>query len=390
MRSQTPSGVLTGLALAAAAMLGTGCGNLTIRTWVKVIEDQTTGAVVINGSPSPLERVQGGFFANVQVDTNDVLTGLTGTIALEDIRIAAFNPPPAGIAGTVCAWADPANPTAGDITIDVLGGGGAASVAATLKATTTLTDGFGLPPIILAQDLDLPLGSGLGIEQFLGALTAGSADGLFTTSVDFVGDAVLLGIAAQFQLNLQVTNAGTPPLFDADYLAFCDEFFAEQGSGLFWGVNAKASYLLADKDDAPKPPLAIKLSDVGAVPGDTLRLARVGTFSAVTELRDGTLTDVTGVFSSSNVVRAASERNRIAGAIDAGVDVATGSVKRCVLLIFCSQKPTDIAQDFRIDPQVDVTVPAGAEYLFVAALPPKLFYKDNSGFGFGVSVEVNP
>jgi hypothetical protein len=35
-------------------------------------------------------------------------------------------------------------------------------------------------------------------------------------------------------------------------------------------------------------------------------------------------------------------------------------------------------------------VPAGATHLFVAAKPNLLFYKDNSGFGFGVSVTVNP
>jgi hypothetical protein len=39
---------------------------------------------------------------------------------------------------------------------------------------------------------------------------------------------------------------------------------------------------------------------------------------------------------------------------------------------------------------VDVVVPAGANYLIVAPLSPSYEWKDNSGFGFGVDVTVNP
>ena len=84
-----------------------------------------------------------------------------------------------------------------------------------------------------------------------------------------------------------------------------------------------------------------------------------------------------------------SQRARIPGALDAGSDVGTKTYLEC-FLIFCTSKPSDIAQDFRIDPAVNVVVPAGAQYLFVAPLAPSQKWGDNSGFGFGVNVEVNP
>ena len=273
--------------------------------------------------------------------------------------------------------------------LDILGGGGSAELTINLLATTTLNQTFNLPPIALAQDVVFELGSGLGIDQFLAAALDGSPDGLFATSAAFVGDAEILGFPAQFQLDLEVTNEGTPPLFDADLLAFCGQYFEEQGRDLFWNVNSKGSYLLADQNDDPQAPTVIALADIGAAPGDVLKLGRVGTFSATTELKDGTLTGLTGVFSGSSQLRGDGERNRIVNAIDAGTNVSTGKVLSC-FFIFCSLKSTDIPEDFRIDPSVNVTVPPGATHLFVAPLPQKLFYKDNSGFGFGVSVEVNP
>jgi hypothetical protein len=39
---------------------------------------------------------------------------------------------------------------------------------------------------------------------------------------------------------------------------------------------------------------------------------------------------------------------------------------------------------------VNVTVPSGANFLIVAPLAPSQKWDDDSGFGFGVSVEVNP
>jgi hypothetical protein len=386
MRSQKPWKALLGVSLLAASVLTTGCGDLTIRTWVKVIEDQSAGNIHFLDQDFPLERVQGGFYGNVRVSTRNLLEPLEGTIVLEDVRIAADNPT---LAGTVCTWGNPALPSGGTVELDVLGGGGSAELTINLLATTTLNQTFNLPPLALAQDVVFELGTGLGIDQFLAAALDGSPDGLFATSAAFVGDAEILGFPAQFQLDLEVTNEGSPPLFDADLLAFCGPYFEEQGRDLFWNVNSKGSYLLADQNDDPQAPLVIALADVGAGPGDVLKLGRVGTFSPTTELKDGTLTGLTAAFSGSSQLRGDGERNRIVNAIDAGANVTTGKVLSC-WFIFCSFKSTDIPEDFRVDPSVNVTVPAGATHLFVAPLPKVLLYKDNSGFGFGVSVEVNP
>lgn len=388
MRSNKGFGPLTGLALAIAAVIGTGCGDLTIRTWVKVVEAESSGRlqVPVFGVDSPLERVQGGFYGNVRVSTRDLLNALEGTITLEDTRISTFNEE---LVGEVCVWGNPAAASTGTVSIDILSATGAASLVANLKAHTFFSTILGLDPVEISQALDFELGGGIGIPEFLEAALDGSPDGLFATDAQFVGDVMFGGLAASFNLDLVITNEGTPPVFDADLLAFCGEFFDEQGREQFWSVNSKGSFLLQSQLDNPQTPLRIPLADIGATPGSTLRLARVGTFSATTELRDGDLTGLIGVFSKNANLSGGSNRNRVTGAVNAGSDVRTGTVLRCFLLL-CLPQSTDISQDFRIDPTVDVTVPAEATHLFVMPLPRVLLFSDNSGFGFGLDVTVNP
>jgi hypothetical protein len=160
MRSNKPFGPLTGLAIAIAAVIGTGCGDLTIRTWVKVIQAESSGNVVLADTEFPLERVQGGFYGNVRVSTRDLLNALEGTITLEDVRIATANPT---LAGIVCVWGNPAVPSTGDVSIDILSAEGSASIVANLKAQTRLSRQINLPPIELSQALDFELGGGIGI-----------------------------------------------------------------------------------------------------------------------------------------------------------------------------------------------------------------------------------
>jgi hypothetical protein len=95
--------------------------------------------------------------------------------------------------------------------------------------------------------------------------------------------------------------------------------------------------------------------------GDQLKVARVGTYDDITELRDGNLTKVGALFSSSNVVKADDQKARIPGAIDAGTDVTTGSYLKCILWPFCTTVPTDIPQDFAVSTSATVTVPTGAD-----------------------------
>lgn len=380
---------VTALVVCAAALMATGCGNLSIRSWVKVISDQSTGSLaspLLGPNPIPIKTLQGGFLGTIVLDTTTIPAPIDGTLAVEDVRILGDARP--AIIGVVCIWGDTAAPSNGTVHLDILGGGGSATTTLNLKATSTISDMAGLSPVLLSEAATFPL-SGVGLTQLLNAASSGSADGLFATQASFVGETELLGAPATFSLNITVTNAGTPPLFDSVLLSKCSSHFNEQGRDMFYAVNSKSSYLKADGEH-PAAPTIIKLSDLGAVPGNTLKVARVGTYNDKTELRDGNLTKVAAVFSSSNVINSDKNQSRIPGAIDAGTNVTTGSYLKCIIWPFCVSIDTDIAEDFAVTSSPTVTIPAGAQYLIVAPIPDSLTWTDNSGFGFGVAVTVNP
>jgi hypothetical protein len=223
--------------------------------------------------------------------------------------------------------------------------------------------------------------------MLLKAERSGSADGMFETRAAFSGETAIFGIPVVFDLDLLVSNEGTPPSFDGALLDFCGGHFEEQGKSLFWSVNSKASYLTTERGDKLTAPLVIDLADAGIAPGDRVRLRSVGSFSDRRELKDGTLRGLTGVFSASAVITDPLERRRVRDARDAGTNVVTPPVTRCILVAICPAYASDVPEDFRIDPSVDVRVPSGATHLVIAALPPRLWYRDNSAFGFGVSIE---
>lgn len=370
--------------LAACVLLATtGCGELTIRTWIKVVEDESAGAIEAGPFGTlALERIQGGFLATIQVDTNDIFNEtLDGTIEVEKVLLAASQP---SVLGPVCVWGNPLVSSSGTVSLDLSGGASSADVALALLATTQAT--AGQPPVELNEDASFPL-SGVTLDSLLGGAEDGSADGLFATTASFEGSTEVLGFPATFALDLSVTNEATPPRFDPDLGFFCVLFFLQQGRDLYFGLNSKSSYLRADDEDEPAAPLAIPLVDVGGAPGRVLRLSAVGTFAEEEILKDGSETRLSGVFSASDVVLPRTERYRVVDAIDAGSDFYTGSHLRC-FFFFCYFLPSDVPQDFRIDPSVDVVVPAGATHLIVAPYARELEWEDNSGFGFGVSVEV--
>lgn len=375
-------------ALAAALLALTGCGPLTIRTWVTVVPEESEGAITIGwGQPTPMQRVSGGFLAKVVVDTNQVLSGsLQGTMELEDVRLSGFVP---GGIGELCAWGDPAGASAGTVTIDLAGGGSTADLVLDLKAHTRLSQTNGLAPTDLEQPVSFALGDGLSLEALAGALLSGSADGLFATEAYFEGDSRLGIFPVKFILDLALSNGARPPLFDADLLDFCAPRFAEQGPALYYGLNSQGSYLRAKPGDSPKAPLVIPLAEVGAAAGDLLRISAAGTYSDELLLSDGSDRRASAVFSSTPDVLAESLTARVPGAVDAGTNVTTPAWLECEFL-FCKVVTSNIGQDFRVDPTVDVVVPAGAEYLIVAPLSPTHWWSDDSGFGFGVAIEVNP
>jgi hypothetical protein len=117
-------------------------------------------------------------------------------------------------------------------------------------------------------------------------------------------------------------------------------------------------------EDAP----AIDLVALGIAAGDFIKLEQFGGIQIGTLFVDGDPSMV-GVFSSTNALGPETDLNRVTGAIDAGVDVITGPT-------YFLGDPTDIAEDFRINPSVIVQVPVGANYLFIAALDAS--YSDNT------------
>src|SRR5262249_14402194 len=148
-----------------------------------------------------------------------------------------------------------------------------------------ISDLLGIPPAAISQTATFPL-NGVGLSQLLNAAVTGSSDGLFATSASFDGDTVILDAPATFHLDIHVTNDLKAPVFDPTLLVGCAPHFAEQGNDLFYGVNSKGSYLLAGGVDHPQPPTIITLADLGATPGSTLKIDRIGTYNDKTELRD--------------------------------------------------------------------------------------------------------
>jgi len=389
--------------LACAGLFGligfstVGCGQMTMRTWVTVVAADSGGFVEVKVSPhrpplrSNIQRIQGGYLARVVLDTSVLPNPMNGHIYLDDVRMAGQAP---GMVGIFCTWNDPAGASGGDLTVDLLNGKTTSSLFMDAKAATTMTQFFNLPPVDFEQDVDFDLGAGLGIAQFLAAFQSGSPTGLFDTTTTMATKMKMLGLDATFSMDLHVTNGPTPPAFDADLLAFCNPFFAQQGIGnsFFYGVNAKSSYLRAPANSNPGPlaPLVIPLADIGAVPGDIVRIETVGTYSASLLLRDGSDIKTGGVFSSTDEVLDSSQLFRIPGARDVAVDLNTWPSIVCVFGVCKDFGGDDIAQDFPIDPSRTLHVPSGSNYLIVAPVDSVRIYADNTGMGFGVNITVNP
>lgn len=387
----------SGLAVAGlVAVLGSvGCGQMTIRTWVTVIEDESGGfvSVLMPGSSVPTDfdivRLQGGFLTTVTLNTAELPGAMHGNLVLEDVRLAGEVE---GLIGKLCTWNDPAGSSGGPLTVDLLGGSTETDVFLDAKATTGISQMLGMPPVDFEEAIDFSLGSGLGIDEFLAAFEAGTADGLFESETTIASTMNLAGIQATFAMNTTVTNGAEPPSFDADLLSFCGPSFDSQTTGgtLFYGLNAKSGYLRHLGLDRPKAPLVISLADVGAEVGDTLRLDSVGTYSMGLLLKDGTDTRLGAVFSSTDVVLDSSQLKRIPGAIDAGPNVNTWPSIVCIFWYCKDLGGDDIAQDFPVDPSRTLVVPNGAQYLVVAPIDSWRTWADNTGMGFGVRVEVNP
>ena len=95
-------GVAAALVGGALTVAMSGCGMLSIESWVVIDGAKSSGSVSVNGGAAQaLTDLQGGFLGLITVDTTKLPGPLNGPISVEDVRIATGGP-----FGTVCISAD--------------------------------------------------------------------------------------------------------------------------------------------------------------------------------------------------------------------------------------------------------------------------------------------
>ena len=179
----------------------------------------------------------------------------------------------------------------------------------------------------------------------------------------------------------------------AQLLDNCADYWPLSGAELDYVLHPRGTYLHTVLDQR-KPPLAIDLGELGAQPGDLLRLRGKGSFQDLTPPRSG----IAAVFSRDGDLRNDPvgwvwvktwwifgtwrfDPSRLRDAIDAGSDVGTPKT-----FYFLNQ--TDIPEDFAVGGQTDVVVPPDAGVLYLT--PIDNLFQDNLSFDLRVGVEVNP
>ncbi len=401
---RTPRPWTTAACLGAIVLLATGCGELTTRTWITIVEEESGGVVnvqFLTADPVdyPIVRLQGGFLAEVVVNLGDLPNPMNGSIELVDVRIAGQVDGPVG---KLCTWndpnahLDPDGGSKGDLVIDVLGGSAESTMKLDALAYTDVQRGLLWPPMDFEEPIDFDIGAVFDLQAFAEAFLSGSADDLFATSTS-ISSTVLMPednpvITSIFTLDATVSNGSTPPSFDDDLWTFCGPHFESQGVGDAYVhmMNVKSGYLRHNGSDQPLDPLVIDLAEIGAGPGDVLRLSSVGTYAMLPALADGPDTRLGGVFSASDQVLPYTHLFRIPGAIDVGPELNTWVSITCSFGICTDHGGDDVPYDFPIDPSIDITVPAGASHLITAPVDGWRVWRDNIGLGFGISVVVNP
>lgn len=157
------------------------------------------------------------------------------------------------------------------------------------------------------------------------------------------------------------------------------------GAAGFVKLDPKSTYLYTFNDNpTPPPALALDLSAHGFAAGDRLLLQVVG------DMDNGpggdTFTFTMGLFSSSATLLGNDQRHRVPGAI------ASDGPAFVSFPTYIGARPTDVPEDFGFDKGdgVVVTVPAGAQFLFLAKHDQ--WYHDNSDpdQDYGVRIGLAP
>jgi hypothetical protein len=165
-----------------------------------------------------------------------------------------------------------------------------------------------------------------------------------------------------------------------------------------FSVNPAGTFYRTNSDPAPNPTI-IDLSTLSFTvhDGDTLHLARLGNWAGgpASEGWPDTATSLAGLFSSTNTILASSNLNRVPGALAAGVGYVSSPT-------FFGSLPTDIPQDFLIDndpagtgmspgfSSINITVPAGAHYLFLNTFDSHYSTNSDANGNFGIAITAVP
>lgn len=350
----------------------TGCGsNVVVPAWLN-LDPSSSLQLSINGQsgggPIPLE---GGIYAVIHLDlTNPLL--IKGTIDVPQIRIGAN----LGVLGPICVASDPSDTSVGTFTVNTLTG--AETVDFPLNTVTTSIFGT---TVATAQP------SGFSFPLDLNVLTqvldSGEVDGAIQLPLTIDQDFNAGNISAHAVIAALVKSSSTPPtVADPGISQGCSVPWAAQRGPMEVVLNAKRTYLRYFWD-SPMSARVVSLAQIGAKPGDTLRLSPAGSFVSTSGSPGGN--GIAAAFSSTATLSANpgffGSPSRLPDAIDAGLDIVTPRT-----LYFGLR--TDISQDFKVAPNTEVVVPSGANFLFFTPLDS--YFKDNFSTDLRVQIEVNP
>jgi len=157
-------------------------------------------------------------------------------------------------------------------------------------------------------------------------------------------------------------------------------------------VNVAATYQRTSDDPFAQNTVPVSLSSLGLQPGDEISMQAFGDFCYYASNCFKFIvppSPILGLFSTSSTLLSSSLLNRVPGAIGGvGTPAFSGPT-------YSGNLPTDIPQDFLI-PQIprstDITIPAGANFLFLSVIDS--LYSDNvdrdQEVGVSISVDSQP
>jgi hypothetical protein len=370
-------------------LAGSGCGEIALPMWINIDPDQSSAIIDLGGSTVEL-ALEGGVYAEIDLDTSNLLL-IEGTVTVPDIRFAASDHGTFWL-GQMCIWRDLETDPQGLISMNLVTGETVFEFPLGVRAWSSIMSP-NMGEFVLSPE---PGAGGIPFEPdigaLLGAVATGNVDGVLEIPLELTDTIEMLGMTVPFTMDLLLVSSSTPPDYtlevtphpldgEPDYLVdeYCRSFWESQGVGTMYLIDPKGTYLETLWDN-PAPPRVVELADLGAEPGDTLRITRHGGYHRW--LGSPEFQQLTAVFSGSDeLLGPASTCNRVVDAIDAGEDVVT-------LPTFWWFQRTDIPEDFAIQDSVDVAIPAGATHLFFSTWDN--LFSDNLSKAIRVEIEVNP